>query len=255
MLARENVLGVAVSAANMETAVGTICDWIDRDERQYVCVTGVHGVMESQHSVELRRIHNAAGMVTADGMPLAWLLKLAGHAGSDRVCGPELMPRMFIESQRRGDRHFLYGATPETLQRLRDNLALIAPGARVVGSYSPPFRPLTAVEDAAVVSAINAAGADIVWVGLSTPKQELWMATHRTRLQAAVLIGVGAAFDIHAGTVRRAPPFLRRTGFEWTYRLIHEPRRLWRRYLVNNPRFLAMILMQKTGLLRMPLQS
>lgn len=253
MLARENILGVGISAVNMETAVRTIGEWVDKGERHYVCVTGVHGVMESQRSAELRRIHNEAGMVTPDGMPLAWLLRLGGRIGTDRVCGPELMPRLFVESQTRGDRHYFYGAAPETLERLRQRLALIAPRARVVGSYAPPFRPLAPDEDAAVVADINACSPDIVWVGLSTPKQELWMAAHRARLNAPVLIGVGAAFDIHAGVVNRAPQFLRRTGFEWTYRLLKEPRRLWRRYLANNPRFVALVIMQKTGLRAAPL--
>lgn len=249
-LARENVLGVGVSAVNMETAVQRIGGWVDRRERHYVCVTGVHGVMESQSSPELRRIHNDAGMVTPDGMPLAWLLRLGGRKDTDRVCGPELMERLFVESQIRGDRHYLYGATAETLERLRQRLALVAPEARVVGSYAPPFRPLTAAEDAAVVADINACRPDIVWIGLSTPKQELWMAAHRARLEAPVLIGVGAAFDIHAGVTTRAPVFLRRTGFEWTYRLVKEPRRLWRRYLTNNPRFVALVLMEKVGMRR-----
>lgn len=252
MLARENVLGVEVSAVNMETAVHTIGRWIDQRERHYVCVTGVHGVMESLRSPELQRIHNEAGMVAPDGMPLAWLLRLGGHAGTDRVCGPELMPRLFQESQVRGDRHYLYGATAETLERLRQRLALIAPRARVVGSHAPPFRPLTPDEDADVVAEINACRPDVVWVGLSTPKQERWMAAHRAALEAPVLIGVGAAFDIHAGVIDRAPRFLRRTGFEWTYRLCKEPRRLWRRYLANNPRFVALLLLQKARLRAAP---
>ena len=138
---RGNVLGVAVSAINMDRALQTIGGWIDRRERHYVCVTGVHGVMESQDSDELRRIHNAAGLVTPDGMPLAWLLRLAGHAATDRVCGPELMPAVVAASQGRGDRHFLYGATPETLERLRANLLADAPQARIVGTYSPPWPP------------------------------------------------------------------------------------------------------------------
>ena len=248
MLAKEYVLGIGISAVNMETAVQAIGEWVDKRERHYVCVTGVHGVMESQHSPELQQIHNEAGMVTPDGMPLAWLLRLSGRVGTDRVCGPELMPRLFVESQARGDRHYLYGATAETLERLRRRLALVAPEAQVVGTHAPPFRPLTPEEDAQVVADINACRPDIVWVGLSTPKQERWMASHRARLEAPVLIGVGAAFDIHAGVIDRAPPFLRRTGFEWTYRLFKEPRRLWRRYLANNPRFVALVILQKAGL-------
>ena len=252
---RQNVLGVGVSAVNMDSAVRLIQRWIDCGERRYVCVTGVHGVMESQRSVELRRIHNNAGMVTPDGMPLAWLLQAAGYKDSDRVCGPELMPRILVDSQARGDRHFLYGATEETLQRLQLRLLEFAPQARIVGALSPPFRPLTEAEDAAEVEFINACAPDIIWIGLSTPKQELWMASHRARLTAAALIGVGAAFDVHADVRKRAPQFLRRTGFEWTWRLLTEPRRLWRRYLVNNPRFVTLVALQMAGLVRVPLES
>jgi len=252
---RQNILGVGVSAANMTSAVRCIQDWIDADQRQYVCVTGVHGVMECLRSVELRRIHNAAGMVTPDGMPLVWLLKANGHKESDRVCGPELMPRLVIDGQGRGDRHFLYGSTDEVLRRMKRRFLELAPQARIVGTFAPPFRPLTEAEDAAVVEYINTSSPDIVWVGLSTPKQELWMAAHRPVLDAAAVIGVGAAFDIHAGTRRRAPYFLRRSGFEWMWRLLTEPRRLWRRYLLNNPAFVALIALQLMGLLALPLQQ
>jgi N-acetylglucosaminyldiphosphoundecaprenol N-acetyl-beta-D-mannosaminyltransferase len=251
---RQNILGVGVSVANMATAVHCIQDWIDADQRRYVCVTSVHGVMECQRSAELRRIHNAAGMVTPDGMPLVWLLHANGHRESGRVCGPELMPRIVIDGQIRGDRHFLYGSTDEVLQRLKRRFLELAPQARIVGTFAPPFRPTTEAEDAAVVEYINACSPDIVWVGLSTPKQEFWMATHRPVLDAAAIIGVGAAFDIHAGTRRRAPHFLRRSGFEWTWRLLTEPRRLWRRYLVNNPVFVALVVLQLVGRLAPPLE-
>jgi N-acetylglucosaminyldiphosphoundecaprenol N-acetyl-beta-D-mannosaminyltransferase len=245
---REDVLGVGISVVNMDRAICAIQEWIDRGDRRYVCVTSVHGVMESQSSGELRRIHNAAGMVTPDGMPLAWMLKLAGHNGTDRVCGPALMPAVFAASQTRGDRHFLYGATEATLERLQAGLLARAPRACIVGCHAPPFRPLTEAEDAAVVDRINACAPDVVWVGLSTPKQEYWMASHRDRLTAPVLIGVGAAFDINAGRSRRAPKLLQRSGFEWLYRVAKEPRRLWWRYLWNNPRFVALVALQKAGL-------
>jgi N-acetylglucosaminyldiphosphoundecaprenol N-acetyl-beta-D-mannosaminyltransferase len=247
---RTNVLGVSVSAVNMESAIATMFDWIERRAPSYICVTGVHGVMESTRSPELRRIHNAAGMVTPDGMPLAWLLKLAGHRGSDRVCGPELMPLMFERGQARGIRHYLYGGSPKALELLHRRLLEIAPNAEIVGTCSPPYRALTEAEDADITAEIEACQPDIVWVGLSTPKQERWMAAHRGRLGAPVLIGVGAAFDIHAGLVKRAPPFLRRTGFEWTYRLMLEPRRLLWRYLSSNPLFVLLVAMQKAGLYR-----
>ena len=250
MLSRTNVLGVGVSAINMNRALETIEGWISRDERQYVCITGVHGVMESHRSPELRQIHNAAGMVTPDGMPLAWLLKMAGFRDADRVCGPELMPRLFAEFQERGVRHYLYGGSPQTLALLQAQLLRLAPEARIVGAHSPPYRALTSEEDAEIVAAINASGADIVWIGLSTPKQERWMAAHRPVLSAPVLIGVGAAFDIGAGLIPRAPKFLRRTGFEWTYRILREPRRLLWRYLRNNPTFVTLVAMQKIGLYR-----
>ena len=247
---RVDVLGVNVSAVDMAGAVAAIFGWIDRNEPNYVCVTGVHGVMESYRAPDLRGIHNSAGMVTPDGMPLAWLVRFAGHRASERVCGPELMPRLFAESQARGDRHYLYGGSQKALDLLQVRLLEIAPDAKIVGSCSPPYRALTEAEDRDIVADINASGADIVWVGLSTPKQERWMAAHRDRLRAPVLIGVGAAFDIHAGLVQRAPRFLRRTGFEWTYRLILEPKRLWWRYLSSNPLFLVLVALQKAGLYR-----
>ena len=247
---RENVLGVGVSATNPAGVTDLIADWISRRARQYVCVTGVHGVMESYRSETLRRIHNEAGLVTPDGLPLAWLLRWSGHRGSRQVCGPELMPALFTAGQQRGWRHFLYGATPGTLALLRERLLQVAPDALIVGDHAPPFRPLTVEEDTASVAAINAAAPDIVWVGLSTPKQELWMAAHRERLDAPVLIGVGAAFDFTAGLKRRAPPVLRRIGLEWAYRTAQEPRRLAGRYLRNNPAFVGLVLLQKAGLLR-----
>lgn len=247
---RENILGIGVSVLDMNRAIRTIHEWIDRGARHYVCVTSVHGLMVSQKSTELRSIHNGAGMITPDGMPLAWLLRLAGHRGARRVCGPELMPAVVVASQARGDRHFLYGATEDTLARLRRGLLQQAPDAQIVGSYAPPFRALTRDEGTAIVEMINAADPHLVWVGLSTPKQERWMAAHRAQLTAPVLIGVGAAFDIHAGLSRRAPATMQVCGLEWLYRLAREPRRLWWRYLWNNPRFLALIALEKAGLYR-----
>ncbi len=248
-MVRENVLGVGVSAINTQQMLATVDSWVRSRARHYVCVTGVHGVMESWRSETLRRIHNEAGMVTPDGLPLAWLLRLGGHRGARQVCGPELMPALFVAGQARGWRHYLYGATPETLARLRAGLLAAAPGAEIVGEHAPPFRPMTSAEDAAAVAAINDAQPDIVWVGLSTPKQELWMADHRGLLEAPVLIGVGAAFDFNAGLKRRAPWLLRSVGLEWAYRAAQEPRRLAGRYLRNNPAFVGLIVLQKMGLL------
>lgn len=252
MFERVNVLGVGVSAINIAMAVQAIARWITEDARQYVCVTGVHGIMESQRDDGIRLAHNVAGLVTPDGMPLVWLLKLAGFPYADRVYGPDLMLSVFERAQQYGCRHFLYGSTEQTLARLRSNLTQRFPRARIVGCLSPPFRPLSADEDRDIVATINDSGAHIVWIGLSTPKQERWMAQHRDALSANVLIGVGAAFDFNAGVVRQAPRFVQRSGFEWLFRLCMEPRRLWRRYLTNNPRFVLGIIMQKFGLRRYP---
>ena len=250
MLERTNVLGIGVSAVNMPVALSVVKDWIDHKERSYVCVTGVHGVMEGWQSSALRVYHNDAGMVLPDGMPLVWLLKIAGFRDADRVCGPEFMPRLIQDSVARGDRHFFYGGSEVALAALQIRLKANNPGVNIVGRCSPPYRPLTSEEDAAIVRQINDANPDIVWVGLSTPKQERWMAEHRDLLNASVLIGVGAAFDMQAGLVSRAPMFIRRSGFEWTYRLFKEPRRLWRRYLSSNPLFVLLVTLQKLGLYR-----
>jgi N-acetylglucosaminyldiphosphoundecaprenol N-acetyl-beta-D-mannosaminyltransferase len=206
--------------------------------------------MESRHSDANRRIQNAAGLVTPDGMPLVWLLKLAGFKHAERVYGPDLMLAVFGADRMRGCRHFLYGTTDATLASLREALGRRFPQVRIVGSIAPPFRPLSPAEDDAYVERINGGSPDIVWVGLGAPKQEQWMAEHRNRLTAPVLIGVGAAFDIHAGVLRQAPRFFQRSGLEWAFRLYMEPRRLWRRYLRNNPQFIADVLTQKMGLRR-----
>ena len=252
---RINVLGVGVSAINMGTALASIEDWINSEQRHYVCITGVHGVMESRRDPELRRIHNGAGMVTPDGMPLVWLLWAAGRRNANRVYGPDLMFALLERSQARGHRHFFYGTSDATLERLRDNVLAHFPRLHVVGMHAPPFRALTAAEDATVMDMINAARPDVVWVGLGTPKQERWMADHRARLSAPVLIGVGAALNFHAGVVRQAPRLMQRSGTEWLFRLAMEPRRLWRRYLRNNPAFIWALSGQMLGVRQYPLEQ
>jgi N-acetylglucosaminyldiphosphoundecaprenol N-acetyl-beta-D-mannosaminyltransferase len=249
-IARLDVLGVHVSAVNIAIAIAEIDRWVRHGHRSYVTLTGVHGVMESVRNESIRRAHNAAGLVLPDGMPLVWLLRHGGFRLADRVYGPDLMPALVNHSQQTGYRHFLYGATPGTLELLAADLQRKFPAAKVVGAHAPPFRPAGADEDEAVIEMINASAADIIWVGLSTPKQELWMARHRHRLSAPVLIGVGAAFDFHAGLVRQAPRWLQRMGLEWAFRMATEPRRLAKRYLRNNPAFVALLAVQKLGLSR-----
>jgi N-acetylglucosaminyldiphosphoundecaprenol N-acetyl-beta-D-mannosaminyltransferase len=241
---RVNVLGVGASAINMAQALDTIRGWITHRRPNYVCITGVHGVMESQRDENLREIHNSAGLVTPDGMPLVWLSRLQGKHHVERVYGPDLMLALCELSISKGYRHFLYGGTEDALERLASNLQQRCPGLQIVGKYSPPFRSLTEEEDKQVVQTINEADPDIVWVGLSTPKQERWMAAHVHRLTAPVLVGVGAAFDFHAGLKKQAPRWMQRNGLEWLFRLATEPRRLGRRYLVNNPLFILLTLQQ-----------
>jgi N-acetylglucosaminyldiphosphoundecaprenol N-acetyl-beta-D-mannosaminyltransferase len=250
--AKTNVLQVGVSAVNLDTAAREIKRWIDFRLRHYVCVTSVHGIIESQSDPALRSIHNSAGLVTPDGMPLVWLSRLSGKPDVSRVYGPDLMLELCHRGESQRWRHFFYGATPETLGSLTTRLRTRYPALNVVGSLAPPFRPLTEEEAAETAATINAACPDIVWVGLSTPKQEKWMDAFRARLNAPVLIGVGAAFDMHAGKLRQAPRWIQRSGFEWLYRLCMEPRRLWKRYLKNNPLFVALLLIHALGLRESP---
>ena len=242
---RHDVLGVGVSAINLDLAFDEISRWVEADERHYVCVTGVHGIVESRRDPELRRIHNGAGLVTPDGMPLVWILRHAGMAHVDRVYGPDLMEEVSRRGQACGFRHFMYGASETALERLKAALLARYPDMRIVGTLSPPYRPLTEAEDEEIVRIINEAAPNIVWVGLSTPKQERWMATHVDRLSANALIGVGAAFDLCSGMVRQAPRFIQRSGMEWAFRLAMEPRRLWKRYLTNNPLFLLHLVRER----------
>jgi N-acetylglucosaminyldiphosphoundecaprenol N-acetyl-beta-D-mannosaminyltransferase len=243
-----NILGVRISAIDMDSAVHRIEHWVRHRERTYVCVTGVHGLIECQRDEVLRQIHNAAGMVTPDGMPLVYLSRAAGQPHVRRVYGPDLMLAVCERTQGQGTQHFLYGSTNETLERLSTKLRERFPDLNICGSYSPPFRALTADESDSIADRINSARPDIVWVGLSTPKQERWMAANRTRLNAPVLIGVGAAFDFHAGNVRQAPRWMQASCLEWLFRMLMEPRRLWRRYCFNNPLFLALLVAQVTRL-------
>jgi N-acetylglucosaminyldiphosphoundecaprenol N-acetyl-beta-D-mannosaminyltransferase len=250
-----NVLGVKVSAINMQRAVAIIDGWIQSREQHYVTITGVHGIMESQRDPSIRDIHNRAGLVTPDGMPLVWISHRRGRRDVERVYGPDLLLELCSISDWRGYRHYFYGGAPGVAEQLADRLRARYPALQVVGTYCPPFRPMSEDEDSALVTRMNEADPDIIWVGLSTPKQERWMHAHIGRLSAPVLIGVGAAFDFHAGLKAQAPKWMQRNGLEWLFRLKSEPRRLWKRYLRNNPSFVALILLQELGLRRYPVAS
>jgi N-acetylglucosaminyldiphosphoundecaprenol N-acetyl-beta-D-mannosaminyltransferase len=242
---RLDVLGVGISPLNLSSAVQQIESWIDGGHREYVCFSTVHGVMESQKSARLMEAFNRAGMVAPDGMPLVWLLRRSHHADSGRVYGPDLMLAAIEHGIPKGWRHYLYGGGEGVIDTLAERLSALYPGVQIVGRSAPPIASVEELASEAVVRKINQAGPDIVWVGLGTPKQELWMADTRSRLEAPALIGVGAAFDFNSGRVRQAPRWIQSAGMEWAFRLSQEPRRLWRRYLINNSWFIYKLALER----------
>jgi len=246
---RVNVLGVGISAINMGRALDTIEGWIHRREPHYVCVTPAHVVMECYRQPDLYPLFNLSGLTTPDGMSIVWLLKLHGRRGVGRVCGSDLMEAACQMSAQKGWRHFFYGGGPGVAEALREKMTARHIGLQVVGAHSPPFGPLTPEEDDKIIGQINACHPDIVWVGISSPKQERWMAGHLGQVSAPVLIGVGAAFDFLSGTKRRAPAWMQRSGLEWLHRLMSEPKRLWRRY-AQYPLFGVLVAAQALGLKR-----
>ena len=250
---RVNVLGVGVSAINMEMALEAIAAAIALKSKGYICVSGVHGVSEAQSDPQLRQILNRAYLNTPDGMPLVWVGRARGQKQMQRVYGPDLMLALFEVSPERGYRHFFYGGANGAVQMLGRRMLERFPGLQVVGTYEPPFRPLNGEEESQLAAAIQASRPDVMWIGLSTPKQEKFMAQHLDRLEATLMIGVGAAFDFLAGRLKQAPRWMQRNGLEWFFRLCSEPRRLAKRYLKNNPLFLFRIFCQFTGLRKFPL--
>jgi N-acetylglucosaminyldiphosphoundecaprenol N-acetyl-beta-D-mannosaminyltransferase len=238
-LPRAAVLGINLALTDYD---GTM-DWMDEVIRQRgrACLSAaaVHLVMVAQDDPEARRAV-ARMMTVPDGVPLVWALRSLGHPEASRVYGPDLMAHYCARAARNGTSMYLYGGrSDDALARLEAALRVRFPGLRIAGSWSPPFRSLTDAERDLVAERINASGADVVWVGTGQPKQEKWMAEMRDRLEAPILVGVGAAFDFHAGIVPQAPGWMQRMGLEWSYRLAREPRRLWRRYASYNPRFIA----------------
>jgi N-acetylglucosaminyldiphosphoundecaprenol N-acetyl-beta-D-mannosaminyltransferase len=250
---RANVLGVGVHAIDLPTAASIIEGAVREGTKGYVCVTGVHGVMEAQSDPEFRDILNRALLVTPDGMPTVWVGRMQGNSTMKRVFGPDLMLEVCRRSAGNGTRHFLYGGNPGVADELAERLRHTFPGIEVVGTFTPPFRPLVPSEKLALEAQLENALPDIVWVGLSTPKQEKFMAANYRRLSCKIMIGVGAAFDIHTGRVKDAPRWIKEAGLQWAHRLCQEPRRLWKRYLVNNSAFLAALGLQLMGLRRYPL--
>jgi N-acetylglucosaminyldiphosphoundecaprenol N-acetyl-beta-D-mannosaminyltransferase len=245
-----DVLDVKVSAINMDRALSLAEQCIKHGAPGYVCVTGVHGVMEAQRDPELLRILNGAAINTPDGMPMTWIGRLRGFRHMDRVFGPEFMTEMCRVSVERGYRSFLFGGKAGVADLLSENLQRRFPGLQIVGTYTPPFRSLTAEEEKDFVDRVRRAKPHILWVGLSTPKQERFMAQYVNRLQVPLLVGVGAAFDYHTGAIRDCSGWIKRAGLQWLHRLMQDPKRLWKRYLVNNPTFVLQVALQMAGLRR-----
>lgn len=229
------VLGVQINAAPFADVLANVLGAPDSGERLSVHFATAHTLVEAQDSEPLREALSQ-GLVEPDGMPLVWLGRRAGLT-VERVCGPDFMPAVVQRGIGLGRTHFFYGGAPGTPEALVTRLRTLYPGMRVAGTMSPPFRALTPEEDEAIVAEINAAAPDYVWVGLGSPKQDLWLAEHRSQIMAPVLLAVGAAFDFHSGRIRRAPGWMQRSGTEWLYRLLAEPRRLAGRYTVVNARF------------------
>ena len=242
------VLGIPLALTSYEHTL----EWIDAAvaarARTYVCVAAVHTVMASQEDPALRAAVLGADFTVPDGQPLIWAMNALGHDLSSRVYGPDLMDKACARAARTGQRFYLYGGRSQgALVELARMLRLKHPDLQIVGGHAPPFRTLTEAEDEAIVADIERCRPDVVWVGIGVPRQEKWMARMRDRLDAPVLIGVGAAFDFHAGIVAQAPERLQRLGLEWAFRPSQEPRRLWRRYLRYNPWFVAGFTRQYLG--------
>lgn len=235
---RQPILRADIDALTWTEAIDRIRQWASSKESRYVCICNAHSVVTANLDPAFLSVINGADMATPDGKPVAWMLRRLGSRGQQRINGPDLMWKYCKQAAKRGEAIFLYGGTEVTLAALQRRLADALPGLRIAGAISPPFRALSAAEDAADVERINASGAGSVWVSLGCPKQEKWMAEHRGRI-TAVMIGVGAAFDYHAGTITRAPRWMQDIGLEWLHRLASEPRRLWKRYLVTNTLFIV----------------
>ncbi len=250
---RFNVLGTGVSALSLDQARDLVLSARGKKRLGYVCATGVHGVSEARRDPAFGAILNGAWLNVPDGMPLVWLGRGHGHRGITRVYGPDLMAAVCDAGRAAGLTHYFYGGNEGVAGLLKEKLTGRFPGLRVVGTFTPPFRPLTPEEFSRLCADVAAKDPDIVWVGLSTPKQERFAAAAAAQLEAGLLVTVGAAFDFHAGRMRQAPRWMQRSGLEWLFRLGLEPRRLGRRYLVNNPLFVLRTFAQLTGLRKYPL--
>jgi len=247
-LSRVNVLGVGVHAIDMRQALAVFRRTLEDRRKGYVCVTGVHGIMEAQKYPEFKAILNGSLLTTPDGVPAVWVGRWQGYSQMQRVFGPELMLEVCAMSVGKGYTHFLYGGADGVAEQLKISLLRRFPGLRIVGTYTPPFRPLNQAEKQDLYARVSTVKPDIFWVGLSTPKQEHFMAEYLPHLDTRVMVGVGAAFDVHTGRIQDAPDWMKNAGLQWLHRLGQEPRRLWKRYLYNNPLFVFKMTSQILGL-------
>lgn len=238
------ILKTNINVTNMSDTIKYIGEHLDDLRGKYICVSNVHTTVMSYENEEYRKIQNSAAMALPDGAPLSSYSRRKGYKQAQRVTGPDLMRELFAISKEKGYRHYFYGATEETLQSMREVLERDYPGIEIAGMYAPPFRALTPQEDAQIVAKINESRPDFIWIGLGAPKQEEWMYQHMGQLQG-VLIGVGAGFDYLAGYIKRAPRWMQRMSLEWLYRLLQDPKRLWRRYFTSNVKFICLTRMDK----------
>ena len=252
-ITRVSILGVEISAVNLGLVVELIDTWIREGKASYICVVPAHSVMDAYNDSEFRSILNSSGLTTPDGMSVVWILKLQGHKEVDRVCGSDLMLAVCRYGMERHYRHYFYGGGPGVAEALASRLTVRFEDIQIAGIHSPPFRKLTDDEDQAEIEKINSTNPDIVWVGISSPKQERWMAEHLGKIEAPVMIGVGAAFDFLSGKKPQAPRWIQRSGFEWLFRLATEPKRLWPRYR-QYPLFVWLVLLQLLGLKEFPIE-
>lgn len=251
VLSSRDVLGMRVDATSYEDAARRVARWAGEGRSAYVCVASVHMVMEAFDSAPFRGVVNGADLVTPDGRPLVWALRGLGVRKASQVRGTDLTARVVERAAREGIPIGLYGGTPGLLESFHEVLRARYPGVEVACKIAPPFRPLSPEEDEEVTRQIVASGARVLLVGIGCPKQERWMAAHKGKVPA-VMLGVGAAFDFHTGRIRQAPRWMQVAGLEWVFRLMMDPRRLWKRYAKHNPRFVAMFLLQLAGLRRFP---
>ncbi|MBZ0167055.1 MAG: WecB/TagA/CpsF family glycosyltransferase [Candidatus Omnitrophica bacterium] len=237
-----NILGVNIAVTSVERTTACVRKWIADRTQAYVCFAPVSTLVDCQKSAPYKNIINGATMTNPDGMPVVWVARWKGRKNIQRTCGPDFMERLFEESEGAGYRHFFYGGTSESKELLLQAIKRRWPGLKIAGAIAPPFRAVGELEESTLLEEINAARADVLWVGLGSPKQDYWMANHRDKLNVPVICGVGAAFDFIAGTKPMAPGWMRSGGLEWLFRLCCEPKRLWRRYVVGNSQFIYFLI-------------